>query len=310
MKKLFYFLTALCAFSVSGFAARAADTLEPEEFQDNINQTSSTDGDWATFNFHNFSIRKAIGIWDVPFIRFSYGIANPAINKAFDGDFTGVPYLSATAGYSDNGYYGLTNLSKEKESYLRYTNYSPDLGKDRKAGEFGLHGWDLSWAKRKALGWNISQNFDILLYHGSSLNWSWWNYDAPVPRSVRDYDKMEKICDGMRFGESFNGGIEFKLGNHVGILCGYEQDQIYPRLKFWKWTGSSIIEAVADGIADAFADEVIDRSKIGGPIVYFLARNAISYGIYELRKKNMNWPFKTEAPLYMDKFNVGLNFAF
>jgi hypothetical protein len=54
----------------------------------------------------------------------------------------------------------------------------------------------------------------------------------------------------------------------------------------------------------------MDRSPYAGPIVHFVLKNALSYGFYELRKKHMNWPVQTVAPLMYENYKVGLTFAF
>jgi len=79
---------------------------------------------------------------------------------------------------------------------------------------------------------------------------------------------------------------------------------------FWKWAGSAIIEAAANGLLDVFIKEVFESSPQAGPIVNFLLKNALAYGIYELRQSDMNWPFTTTPPLAFDTFRFGVNFTF
>ena len=308
MKKFYSLLGLLCICFLTGFPVQASDTVAepPDEFKHDFDEDS-----FFKDNFQIFSLRKAIGLWtDVPFIEVTYGTANPAIAKSFDGEFSPVNFISASAGYTEQGYTSRNRHSRESSTYVRYTNYSDDLGSERKANELGMYGWQLNFSDREAIGWNISNNFDIMLYHGSSIDWSSLKFNYSDNVTLRDQNKMSKIADGARFGQGFTGGIEFKLGQNFGIHCGYEQQQIFPRHKFWKWCGSELIEVVCNGLAEEFSDRVMDNSKIFGPVVYFIIQNAVSYGFYELRKSEMNWPFDTEAPLYLDKFSVGINFAF
>jgi hypothetical protein len=46
------------------------------------------------------------------------------------------------------------------------------------------------------------------------------------------------------------------------------------------------------------------------PVVAFILKGAISYGMYELRSNNMNWPIKTAEPMMFDNYKVGITFTF
>jgi hypothetical protein len=63
-------------------------------------------------------------------------------------------------------------------------------------------------------------------------------------------------------------------------------------------------------LLDTFINEVFKSSPAAGPIVNFVLKNALAYGIYELRQEKMNWPFSSEAPLAFDQFKVGVTFIF
>ena len=56
--------------------------------------------------------------------------------------------------------------------------------------------------------------------------------------------------------------------------------------------------------------EIFESSPQAGPIVNFLLKNALAYGIYELRQSDMNWPFTTTPPLSFDTFRLGATFTF
>ena len=57
-------------------------------------------------------------------------------------------------------------------------------------------------------------------------------------------------------------------------------------------------------------NKIFKSSPAAGPVVNFLLKNALAYGIYELRKDKMNWPFKSEAPITYDQFKFGVTFVF
>ena len=53
-----------------------------------------------------------------------------------------------------------------------------------------------------------------------------------------------------------------------------------------------------------------DFQKPMNPSLSFVLQNALNYGFYELRQKNMNWPIETVAPLAFDSFNIGISLSF
>jgi hypothetical protein len=92
--------------------------------------------------------------------------------------------------------------------------------------------------------------------------------------------------------------------------AGYERSIVFQRHLFWKWAGSGLIEAAAQGLLDGFIYKIFKSSPAAGPIVNFLLKNALAYGIYELRQEKMNWPFNSEAPIAFDQFKFGVSVVF
>jgi hypothetical protein len=54
----------------------------------------------------------------------------------------------------------------------------------------------------------------------------------------------------------------------------------------------------------------VDVSPAAAPIVNFVLKNGLSYGMYQLRKEKMNYPFESEAPILNDTFKIGVTFIF
>lgn len=79
---------------------------------------------------------------------------------------------------------------------------------------------------------------------------------------------------------------------------------------FWKWAGSAIIEAAANGVLDVFIKEIFKSSPSAGPIVFFILKSALGYGLYELRQEKMNWPFPSAPPIAMDNIKFGVTLTF
>jgi hypothetical protein len=98
--------------------------------------------------------------------------------------------------------------------------------------------------------------------------------------------------------------------NTLAIDASYERSIVYPRHLFWKWGMGMIIEGAGQGLVNLFVEKILDSSPLAAPIVNFLLKNALSYGIYELRQDKMNWPFETVAPLAFDQFKIGISIVF
>jgi hypothetical protein len=121
---------------------------------------------------------------------------------------------------------------------------------------------------------------------------------------------MDRFEDGVRFGSSNDGGIRIVATSLISLDANYQRSIVFERHLFWKWAGSAIIEAAANGLLDVFIKEIFKSSPPAGPIVNFLLKNALAYGIYELRQEKMNWPFPSTQPLSFDSFRFGATFTF
>jgi hypothetical protein len=250
-----------------------------------------------------------------PSIEVIYGMGMPAINKShFSSDFNEVNSLEVRFGFiskkeklfSDNIYeYGFpyfflgnisSNWSKAPE------NESPDIGTEAWQFGFGMTG---------GYGYNLSDNISLVLYNCGAIAWTKTDFKNLQGLFPDDEAKLDYIGNSFRFGDYSEGGIRLWLFDHVAISTGYQRILVLPRHLFWKWLGGGVIESVGSGIISWFSGKVMDSSPVMGPIVFFVLKNAYSYGMYELRKTKMNWPFNTEAPLmYDDNIKIGVSFAF
>jgi hypothetical protein len=85
---------------------------------------------------------------------------------------------------------------------------------------------------------------------------------------------------------------------------------VYERHLFWKWAGSGIIELASQGLLDAFIREILKSTPAAGPVVFFILKSALGYGLYELRQEKMNWPFSSAPPMAFDNIKFGVTFVF
>ena len=59
-----------------------------------------------------------------------------------------------------------------------------------------------------------------------------------------------------------------------------------------------------------FINKIFKSSPAAGPVVNFLLKNALAYGIYELRQDEMNWPFPSAPPIALDNVKFGVTLTF
>lgn len=208
--------------------------------------------------------------------------------------------------------YEKDDLVKESFGYFLLSNYTSYL-KDKKSSVSDINSdtWKFGFGNQTGYGYKLSESFLIIPYTESSLNWSRINfaYDSSTT-SVNDIKILEMYDDSFRFGNSSSGGLKIQMLDNIALDFSYERQIIFQRVLFWKWAGSSIIEAASQGLLDKFIDRIFESSPYAAPIVSFVLKNALSYGMYELRQEKMNWPFKSEAPMSFDQFKIGLTFIF
>jgi hypothetical protein len=248
-----------------------------------------------------------------PVVEVVYGITQPKIHKdGFNSDFSQVSSVNGRFGYTDiesnlfesNVFeYSLTCVS------LGYSSSKLNFSEDDNISNIGINRWQFGVGSMKGYGHKFTEKTNLLFYSASNINWSGIDYDekAQIPT---DQKLIDRFADGIRFGESFEGGIKFQVYEPIAITASYERQIVYPRLLFWKWAGSGLLFGIGEGIISHFSEKIIKASPTFGPFFNFVLLNAYKYGTYELRKKRMNWPFVTEAPLMYEGFNVGLSFTF
>lgn len=200
------------------------------------------------------------------------------------------------------------DIIKYKFRYAYLSNISTDLSGNNASTDYQSDTWRFGFGRAGGYGYKFG-TASIIPYHAYSINWTRVKFDH-LPLNSADRNLLEPFDNTFRFGTSMDAGIRFQPVPHIMIEGAYERSIIFPKHMFWKWTGSVIIEAAGQVALDNFIDEIMDSSPYAVPIMSFILKNALSYGIYELRQSKMNWPFSTDAPLAFDQFKVGLTFVF
>jgi len=205
-------------------------------------------------------------------------------------------------------------IVKHNYNYLYLSNESNKLaGKEAVGTEIESDMWRFGAGWSSGYGYKLGENSSIVPYYSYALNWSnidftypdVWTF-APDP----DQEILNLYDESFRFGTSSEGGVRVKVIENLMFDAGYERSIVFQRHLFWKWAGSALIETAAQGLLDGFINKIFKSSPDAGPIVNFLLKNALAYGIYELRQDKMNWPFSSEAPIAYDQFKFGVTVVF
>jgi hypothetical protein len=132
----------------------------------------------------------------------------------------------------------------------------------------------------------------------------------PDSSNMTDLNRLLLFDKSFRYGNAWEGGIKISFTKNFAVNAGYERQNTYQRYLFWKNAGSMLIEEAGVGIIDEFVKSILHREPVAGSIVNFLMKNAYYFGVYQLRSKQMNWPFGGEASLNFDSFKFGITVTF
>lgn len=201
-------------------------------------------------------------------------------------------------------------INELNQDFLFLENYSSkwklknNANLNTKMWRFGLFNTD-------GYGYRLGEKNFLMLTYSTSLNWSKLDVDNLQSfNDSSDVNKLSRFTDQFRFGTAYASGVSFILARAVSLDIDYERSIVFPGHKVWYWLGSEVIELGAHLLLDEFVEKILNSSPSVAPIVNAILKGGLSFGIYELRKDNMNWPFKTEAPLFNDGVRIGLTFMF
>ena len=288
-------LSFVILFSFSAFM-RAQDSTE----------TNSENWKWHWEEF------KDVFDWSMkrPSISLDFGLSNIK-RKDLSGEFSKNNLLELKIGYTsmELSKYA-SNITRDKYRYFFLTNNSTNLaGGKNKPEEINTNSLKFGYSESSGYGYKLGKASTITMYYTYSLDWTRMDFKdtAYYPDDQRIFDLYD---EAFRFGNSNEIGIRIQPLSMFAIDAGLERSQVFQRHLFWKWAGSSVIEAAAHGILDAFINEIMKSSPQAGPVVNVILKGALAYGIYELRTGKMNWPFKSAKPITLNNFKFGLTFMF
>jgi len=304
-KKLF---AALLFVALSLSCRNTFAQEEDTTFSDNPFKDDKEEFKFDTDDF-NYDVGEFLG---TPAINLVYGFSKMKIDKV-DAGFAKTNAVGVKIGYlSENMKDAGKNISKYKFRYFSVYNISNDLTNDTKySGDIRTRMWQFGFGSESGYGYKFN-NFSITPYYGYGINWSRVDFLDPVKdlneKAVYDADYIDYFDKSFRFGTHMESGLKIKLFRNLAVDASYRKEIVMPRVLFWKASGSALIECAGIWGIDEFVHRVFESTPVAAPIVNFVLKNALSYGIYELRKEKMSWPFDSSAPLTYNTFNVGVTF--
>ena len=140
-------------------------------------------------------------------------------------------------------------------------------------------------------------------------NTSWTSINPRTYSLMKGPAEWQNITDfdgTMRLSSSMTSSLEFRVSNTLSLTGGYTWNQVMPRHLFWYWMGSEIIEGLAGNAVDRLIENFTEMSPKSQPVMHFVLKSAVLYGMKEMRRKYMNWPFETVSPLNITYWNIGV----
>jgi hypothetical protein len=242
-----------------------------------------------------------------PIVEFGYGI-DQARHKRLGAGFPSTGMLEARAGYLliDTLKNGLLSFDN---NFLLGSWYNSNLGGEGEAAD-GVNG-KLS---RFGLGYGDGYGYDlggssIVPYFITTISWTELTTGRPPTLSQADIDILDRYEGTFRFGPSAESGIRANIGRSISVTGGYEASVVYPRIVFWELAGSYLVVGAANGVVSWFGDDMVESSPTLGPIFLFIIRSGVTWGVYQLWREDMNWPFASETPLTHESLKFNLSFT-
>jgi len=242
-----------------------------------------------------------------PALNLSYGFSKINL-KDFNSSFAKPNLLELKLGHSSESPIDFDEITKYRFTNVFLSYISTELSNKKATDGLRSNLWRFGGSFSSGYGYNFGDQ-SVVLFNSGSFNWSRLDL-KDFPTDAKEKERLDRFNNSFRFGTSVEGGIRFKIIPLIALEAGYERAIIFERHLFWKWLGSEVIYFAGQGVLDAFIHEIKDSSPIAVPVVSFILKSALSYGMYELRQEKMNWPFACTAPLAYDQFKFGISFTF
>jgi len=166
--------------------------------------------------------------------------------------------------------------------------------------------WSLGFINGMGYGYKWGSS-TLMLTVEDNTSWTSINPRTySLMQSPADWQYIMDFDGTMRLSSSMTSSLEFRVSNTVSLTGGYTWNQVMPRHLFWYWMGSEIIEGLAGNAVDRLIENFTEMSPKSQPVMHFVLKSAVLYGMKEMRRKYMNWPFETASPMNITYWNIGV----
>jgi hypothetical protein len=256
---------------------------------------------WNWFKFHRN-----------PTLGLAYGWVNNSLDGAAKPLFSSRLAELHFGGLRQNELDESESIVEHRNDYLFAGVATKDLGSRLNSGEIAFTAWRLGMVWEKGYGYKLTGALEgpsISLLTTQGVQWTNVALKSGIT-SGADSTLLGMYEGGIRFGTRSGAVVRFHMLPLLTLDAGYERSVVYRRHKFWEWLGGVVVAGGGDWLLDRFVDRILRSTPEGAPVVNFVLKSALSYGVYELRKKNGNWPFESEAPMSSETFMVGVTMVF
>jgi hypothetical protein len=279
-----------------------------------------------TFNLYSQDTGKDKKTWEFdlygkdyfyksrPTIDITYGASKISLKNS-GVNFNDAGLIEVKLGYT---YLGKSKYSKSIsrfESNYFYGSYISSKINAKKISGAEDKTWRFGIGNANGYGYMLGKKSSLVLYNSNSFTWTRYDDGFPIalpPEEMNSYryTRLSDFNNTLRFGTTTEAGIIVPIAGFVNLQAQYDRTLVFPRHLFWKHLGSLMVEGIGQAAVDGFVKAIMKSSPTAGPILNFILKNALSYGIYELRREKMNWPFNSAEPLMFESFKAGFTFTF
>lgn len=196
------------------------------------------------------------------------------------------------------------NILDYAEPYV-FLGYFRDAGGNNGRDEVSASLWRFGLGAKDGFSYRVGGDL-LILSCNSAWTWSRLSLKETPADSVSRL-RFERFDGRFRYGTLTEAGITYQFGTSFSVGAGYERALVYPSYVFLEAVGSHAIQLVAHGVAGEIVKAIFPASPTLGPIAHFILKNGLNIGLYELRRSNVNWPFRSARPLFLDSVTLSVS---
>lgn len=261
----------------------------------------------AAIEFHRSSSLKKWSLLSDMTISLGYQSGNTSLSSI------SLPLFSPAGANISLGFRTILKSDKHFAEFtgdIDFATMGGSLGSTAGAGEQDFSAVQLFSGGSKAYGWRLGGDWGIGFSERSSRGWMWMSFDSL--RSFLPTDQQSILSSygvGPRVTSSNNIAITVRPSSWLAVDMGFNRQAIYRRHLLLMDGVSEVVTGVGSVLLGFPTSWLYDISPDVGMIGEFILNSAYTYGVYELRKNNMNWPFSTEGAMVIDSWRIDMRFT-